>query len=175
MDIGIVTTSQQAGTFRRSERGPNLITLDYCLDRGTLTDDSPRVYLFTSDGIIKKIGGSASRGGLRATMSFYLSSQQGAPGVPRFVIHHLIRREIDEGRQVQVHVIVSPSVLAQVSGLFEVTEAYVSSFKEMEDKCKLDYFNRENRYPDWNFQENATPYPEDLARLHNEYHQRRLG
>jgi len=44
----------------------------------------------------------------------------------------------------------------------------------MEDLCKSDYYSKEGRYPDWNFQENNEPYPSNLAKKHVLYHQRRL-
>ena len=174
MNINQVKTAKKVGTFKALKTGPNLITIDYQLNSTELLDDSPRIYLIASDEVIKKIGGSAAKGGIRATMSFYLTSQQGAPGVPRFVIHHLIRREIDAGKKVELYMITSPKVMANVNGLFSSYEVAIASFKEMEDICKSDYFKIEKRYPDWNFQENNTPYPRDLAKAHVDYHNKRL-
>ena len=86
MNVNQVKTAVKVGTFKALKSGPNLITIDYLLNNKDLLDESPRIYLITSDGVIKKIGGSASKGGIKATMSFYLTSQQGSPGVPRFEI-----------------------------------------------------------------------------------------
>ena len=175
MNISQVKTATKIGTFKRTASGPNLIRIDYHANQDVLLDESPRIYLITSNQVIKKIGGSASKGGIKATMSFYLTSQQGSPGVPRFVIHHLIRRELDLGNSVELYMITSPRVLAEVNGLFGAYEVAIASFKEMEDICKADYFKLEKKYPDWNFQENNTPYPEDLAKAHVAYHNKRLG
>jgi hypothetical protein len=44
----------------------------------------------------------------------------------------------------------------------------------MEDICKADYYLKVGRYPEWNFQENHESYPVAFARLHNEFHKKRL-
>jgi hypothetical protein len=44
----------------------------------------------------------------------------------------------------------------------------------MEDKCKKDYFEREKRYPDWNFQENSESYPKEIEEEFMSYHNNRL-
>ena len=59
--------------------------------------------------------------------------------------------------------------------MFGSKKVEIASFKEMEDFCKSDYYSVENRYPDWNFQENHEPYPIELAQQHNVYHQNRLN
>ena len=70
--------------------------------------------------------------------------------------------------------ITSPKVLAKVNGLFSSKEVEIASFKEMEDLCKSDYYAKERRYPDWNFQENNDDYPSELAKKHVDYHKNRL-
>ena len=99
----------------------------------------------------------------------------GSPGVPRFVCHLLIERALKKGSKVQLFMITSPRTLATVNGLFGSKKLEIASFKEMEDLCKYDYYLKERKYPDWNFQENHKPYPPDLARKHNLYHQKRLN
>ncbi len=136
--------------------------------------DLPRVYLFVVDGVIKKIGGSSGKGGIKNTMNFYVSAMTGSPGVPRFVLHLLIEKELKKDRNVELYMITSPTCLAEVNGLFSSKKVEIASFKEMEDFCKADYFSVEKRFPDWNFQENHTPYPQKEAKLHNEYHKKRL-
>lgn len=174
MQINQVKTARKVGDFVKKKSGPNLIDIKYVLPNSELIDDIPRIYLMTSNGIIKKIGGSASKGGIKATMSFYTNSQQGSPGVARFVLHHLIAEEIDAGNNVELFMITSPKVKAPVNGLFGAYEIAVASFKEMEDLCKKDYFEIEGKYPEWNFQENSMTYPSRLAKLHNDYHNNRL-
>ena len=114
-----------------------LIYNDYGESVKTL--EHPRVYLFTSDDTIKKIGGSASKGGIKSTMSFYENAMSGSPGPVRFVVHNLIADELESGKIVKVYVIFSNGCDANVPGLFEQETMEVRAFKEMEDKCKFDY------------------------------------
>ncbi|MCU0372707.1 MAG: hypothetical protein MUE56_05640 [Ignavibacteria bacterium] len=98
----------------------------------------------------------------------------GSPGVPRFVVHLLIAEALEKGSRVELFIVTSPKVLAPVTGLFSTKKVEIASFKEMETFCKEDYYEREGKYPDWNFQENHQPYPVLLAEKHNYYHKLRL-
>ncbi|KKT16334.1 MAG: Type II restriction endonuclease [Parcubacteria group bacterium GW2011_GWB1_43_6] len=176
MKIKNVKTAIKVGDFVLKQNHRNHIDIKYLptLNNKVLTDNSARVYLIIQDGVIKKIGGSASKGGIKATMIFYVSAMTGSPGVPRFVAHLLIEKALRSKSKVELYMITSPKTLAKVSGLFGHKKVEIASFKEMEDLCKSDYFSKEGKYPDWNFQENHEPYPPELARKHNLYHQRRL-
>jgi hypothetical protein len=177
MHIEEVKTAIKVGNFALRQNHRNKINIKYLpsIDNKILTGDSARVYLIVQDGIIKKIGGSASKGGIKATMVFYVSAMTGSPGVPRFVGHLLIEKALRNKSKVELFMITSPRTLAKVSGLFGYKQVGIASFKEMENLCKSDYFSKEGRYPDWNFQENREPYPPELARKHNLYHQKRLN
>ena len=176
MRISEVKTSKCYGKFYLRDSGPNLIGLNWEDDISVALrkDRRPTVYLFVVDSIIKKIGGSADKRGIEGTMSFYLTSQQGSPGAPRFILHHLIARELQTGKAVELHAIRSSATLAKVPGLLDVTDLEVHPFKEMEQRCVNDYFDRMDGFPEWNFQESHTDYPSDLAQLYNEYHANRL-
>lgn len=176
MDVKDVKTAKKIGDFVLRNNSRNKIDMKYLseIDRETLTDDSPRVYLIVQDGVIKKIGGSAQRGGIIGTISFYVGAMTGSPGVPRFVIHLLIAEALTKGSNVEMYMITSPKTLALVSGLFGTKNVEIASYKEMEDFCKSDYYSVEGKYPDWNFQENHEEYPPRLARQHTIYHQNRL-
>lgn len=177
MNIKDVKTAIKVGDFVLRQNHRNKIDIKYfsSLSNRILTDDSARIYLIVQDGIIKKIGGSTSKGGIKATMSFYISAMTGSPGVPRFVLHLLIEKALRNKSKVELFMITSPRTLAKVSGLFGYKKVEIASFKEMEDLCKSDYYSKEKKYPDWNFQENHKPYPPELARKHNLYHQKRLN
>lgn len=177
MKITEVKTARKIADFSLTTNSKQKITINYLSDikNEYLTNNAPRIYLFVSNGIIKKIGGSAQQGGIKGTMNFYVNALSGSPGVPRFVIHHLIAEELSSNKKVELFMITSPPVKARINGLFESHELMVSSFKEMENICKSDYYNLEKRYPDWNFQENRQPYPNRLALLHNKFHNDRLS
>ncbi len=177
MNIKDVKTAIKIGDFVLRKNHRNKIDIKYLpdLNNKILTDNSARIYLIVQDGIIKKIGGSASKGGIKATMMFYISAMTGSPGVPRFVVHLLIEGALLRSKsKMELFMITSPRTLAKISGLFGYKKVEIASFKEMENLCKSDYFSKEKRYPDWNFQENHKPYPPELAKRHNLYHQKRL-
>lgn len=176
MNIHEVKTSIKIGDFLLKKDSKNKIDISYLpsLSKDILSEDTARVYLIVQDGIIKKIGGSAGKGGIKATMNFYIYAMTGSPGVPRFALHLLIAEALEKKSKVELYMITSPKVLAEVKGLFGSKKVKIASFKEMEDFCKEDYFSREKKYPVWNFQENHEPYPSRLATLHNIYHRERL-
>ncbi len=177
MNIKDVKTAVKIGDFVLRQNHRNKIDIKYLLNiaKKILTDNSARIYLIVQNGIIKKIGGSTSKGGIKATMNFYTSAMTGSPGVPRFVIHLLIERALRNKTKVELFMITSPKTLARISGLFGFKKVEIASFKEMEDLCKSDYYSREKKYPDWNFQENHQSYPHELAKKHVLYHQKRLN
>jgi hypothetical protein len=177
MNIKDVKTAIKVGDFVLRKNNRNKIDIKYLsnVDNKILTDNSARVYLMIQDGVIKKIGGSASKGGIKATMNFYIFAMQGSPGVPRFIAHLLIEKALKNKSKIELFMITSPKTLAKISGLFGCKKVKIASFKEMEDLCKSDYYSKEQKYPDWNFQENHKPYPPELAKKHVLYHQNRLN
>lgn len=177
MNIKDVKTAIKIGDFILKQNHRNKIDLVYLSDisKKILTDDSARIYLMVQDGVIKKIGGSASKGGIKATMVFYIEAMTGSPGPVRFVVHKLIEKALRNKSKIELFMITSPKTLAKVSGLFGYKKVEIASFKEMENLCKSDYFSIERRYPDWNFQENHEEYPSELSRQHNLYHKKRIN
>ena len=55
-----------------------------------LKNNAGRVYLLVVDGEIKKIGGSVGKGGIKSTMSFYISGNTGRPSIRSYGINTLI-------------------------------------------------------------------------------------
>jgi len=177
MKISQVLNPIYVGEFhldKKHDRNHINISYNSELDNILLTSLKGRVYLFSSDGVIKKIGGSASKGGIKSTISFYTNSMTGSPGKPRFILHLLIRDELMKGKICKVHMITSPNVSSLVNGLTEQKEISIAAFKEMEDLCKKNYFDIMKRYPDWNFQENNIDYPSNYSLEHVRYHEQRL-
>src|SRR3990167_6482462 len=120
MNIKDVKTAIKIGYFVLRKKHRNKIDIKYLpnIEDKMLIDDSARIYLFVQDGIIKKIGGSTSKGGIKATMSFYIGAMMGSPGVPRFVLHLLIKKSLENGSKMELYMITSPRTIAKVSGLF---------------------------------------------------------
>jgi len=176
MNIKNVKTAMKVGDFVLRKGNRNKIAFEYSpnLNKKVLSDDSARIYLITQNGIIKKIGGSIQKGGIKGTISFYIGAMTGSPGRPRFIVHLLIEKAIKSGSNVALYMITSPKTLARVNGLFGSKNMKIASYKEMEDLCKSDYYSKEKSYPDWNFQENHQPYPAELERRFMAYHRERL-
>ncbi len=176
MKIKDVKTAIKVGDFVLKKGGRNKIGFQYSprLDKKVLSDDSARIYLITQNGIIKKIGGSIQKGGIKGTISFYTGAMTGSPGRPRFILHLLIEKALRSGSSVALYMITSPKTWAQVSGLVRFKKMKIASYKEMEDLCKFDYYCKEGKYPDWNFQETHQPYPTKLEKKFMAYHRKRL-
>jgi len=177
MNIKEVKTAIKIGDFVLRKSNKNKIDIKYSpgVNKELLTDDSARIYLITQNGNIKKIGGSIQKGGIKGTVSFYTGAMMGSPGRPRFILHLLIEKVLKDRSEVALYMITSPKTLAEVSGLFKTKKMKIASFKEMEDLCKSDYYSKEKRYPDWNFQENHQPYPSELEKKFMTYHRKRLS
>lgn len=136
------------------------------IEKSILQNNAGRVYIIAVDGIIKKIGGSQSKGGIKATLSFYQSAMQGGPSLRSYGIHLLITEALEKGRSVEIYMITSQSVRAAVKGLFSEERKNTNVFKEMENKCKEDYKKVEGDFPEWNYQERAVPWPK---KIHESY------
>ena len=138
-----------------------------------IKSNAGRIYLIVTreeggNGVIKKIGKSECKGGMKNTFAFYQGGLGGSPSIRTFGIHHLISTEIKENA-VEIWGIWSKPVKVQVPGLFEVTEMMVTpSIHCMEDACRNDYKEIMGEYPPWNFQERGTPWPEDVQIAYKE-------
>jgi len=53
-------------------------------------------------------------------------------------------------------------VKAPVKGLFSEEKKDTNVFKEMENKCKEDYKDKEGDFPEWNYQERGVPWPKNI-------------
>jgi|TARA_R110002074_G_C12207084_1_gene635919 hypothetical protein len=132
-----------------------------------IKSNAGRIYLIVSRsgdlGIIKKIGKSECKGGMKNTFAFYQGGLGGSPSIRTFGIHKLIADEIEKQNEVEVWGIWSKPVKVQVPGLFDTTEMFVTpSIHCMEDKCRMDYHKNMGEYPPWNFQERGESWPEDV-------------
>ena len=134
-----------------------------------IKDNAGRIYIIvsrapdsdTNEGVIKKIGKSECRGGMKNTFAFYQGGLGGSPSIRTFGIHKLIAHELEIGNSVEIWGIWSQPVAVQVPGLFGIEEMFVTpSIHCMEEKCRNDYKNIVGEFPPWNFQERGQPWPE---------------
>src|SRR3989344_2608067 len=144
------------------------------IEKSILQNSAGRVYIIAVGGIIKKIGGSQSKGGIKATLSFYQSAMQGGPSLRSYGIHLLIKEVLGKGKKVEIYLITSKSVRASVKGLFSEKRKDTNVFKEMEDKCKEDYKKIEGDFPEWNYQERAVPWPRNIHKSYVKFLTKRV-
>ena len=168
MKISNVSTALKVGrvVLNESKSKSNLKVEWENLSADILKSNAGRVYLLVVDGEIKKIGGSVGKGGIKSTMSFYVSGNTGRPSIRSYGINTLIFESINSGKLVEIYIIQSEQVLAPVKGLFGISHDKVSAFKEMEDKCVKEYVAFTGSYPDWNYQEQAKPWEQYIQEGH---------
>jgi len=168
MNIATVKTAIRVGTFTLNEGTSKArLKLNYeNLSREVLKDDAGRVYLLVKDGKIMKIGGSVSKGGIKSTMSFYVSANTGRPSIRSFGINQLVYEAVMKGEEVSVYMITSEQVSAPVKGLFGTEQMSISAFKEMEEKCIADYVASEGNFPAWNYQEAGKAWEQYIQEAH---------
>ena len=125
------------------------------------------VYIFTVDGVIKKIGKTDGNGGIMAGLSFYLNAGTDDPGLNRFVINRFIREAIKQNQKVEVYMFYLDQVELEIPTLFGpiVKKVRINSM-EMESSSLQKYYLTTGKYPDWNYQEAGNSLP---GKLHEEY------
>ena len=97
LNILQVSNAQKAGVVTINKgKAKKLLSINW--ENSVSTSDSGRVYLIVVDNIIKKIGGSQSKGGIKATFSFYEGANTGRPSIRSFGIMHLMYDEILKGK-----------------------------------------------------------------------------
>jgi IQ calmodulin-binding motif len=137
--------------------------LQHCLSKDDLTKDVGRIYFIVSNGKIMKIGKSECRGGIKSTFQFYQSGMGGRPSVRTFGIHLLIRNELLANKIVDVYMIEPQLIECTIKGLWKDKIVHISpSMHEMEDLCRMQYKQKNKRFPDWNFQENGEKWPQEI-------------
>lgn len=128
------------------------------------------VYIMVVNGVVYKIGQSSCKSGIDGCMSFYFSAGQDDPGINRFGINALIRKEMEEGRMVEIYMIYMEPIVVKTPTLFGEAEIVTPvSAKGMESECLKEYFEREGSYPVWNFQERNEPLPSWIHKTFGQY------
>ena len=171
MKISQVITAIKVGDIlKRDENSDDKIKVVWLNPKDDkLRDNKGRVYLFVINSMIYKIGGSQAKGGIKSTIRSYTNCMRGKPSDRTFIIHKLLREQLDLGNSVEVYMITSEPVTSQITGLFGTTETITSPFKEMEYQCIMDYFKSEGNYPLWNFQESKTKYPQNYVEEYSDF------
>lgn len=142
------------------------------LPQSILNENVARVYLIVVDGEIKKIGGSQDKGGIKGTLSIYKDGGvKGRPSIRSFGIWYFLYHTILQGKKIEFYMIFQENFEKDIKGLFgyhKIKNASIS-YKFIEECCNKDYLKFENnKYPDWNVQEQGMDWPEDIKNEHAE-------
>jgi hypothetical protein len=138
-----------------------------------LTKNYSRVYIIVVDKVIKKIGASQDKGGMKGTLSIYKDGGvKGRPSIRSFGIWYFLYKSIlENSSKIEFYMIYHDDFDYQVKGLFgyhKVSSASISC-KIIEECCISDYLRREgNRYPEWNLQEQGMDWPESVKIKHSQ-------
>lgn len=144
------------------------------ISKEILKDNAGRIYLIVVNKKIMKIGKSKCKGGIKSTMSFYQGGMQGGPSIRTYGIHILLKEELENGKKVEIYMIISKKTKMIIRGLFNEEKIEVTpDVLDMEAKCKRDYLNKESKYPPWNFQENGEVWRQDILRGLNKHDRKR--
>lgn len=141
-------------------------------------DNSTRVYIITSNSVIKKIGTSQDKGGIRNTLKIYENGGRGGrPSIRSYGIYKLINKELSDGKEVCVFYIKQEKIKVNIICLnyTKTCETNISPH-DAERLCLEEYndfeqkinFRNSTYFPDWNFQEKNEPWSEEIKKEHSE-------
>ena len=127
-----------------------------------------RIYIITENDIIKKIGGSACKGGLQKTILTYRdSSKGGKPSIRTTGVPLLINNSLKNGNKIAIYGMLGEKSMQKIKGLFEEKYMFVTAnYKHSEMECLSDYKKICKKFPEWNFQENNEEWPEHIIEEH---------
>lgn len=140
-------------------------------------DKSTRIYIITSNSIIKKIGTSQDKGGIKNTLNIYKDGgRKGRPSIRSYGIYKLISDELTIGNEVCVFFIKQEKIMVKVVCLSSTKfcETNISP-NDVERLCLEEYNEFEQAlnpkdstyFPDWNFQERNESWPSDIKEEYN--------
>lgn len=156
------------GEFVKKETKNNLISFNWKIDSTTKKNKNGRIYFFieideSGNKKIIKIGKSSDKNGLSGTIGFYINTLSGTPGITRYAVHNLIYEKLIQNKKILVYCRFSDSIEIKVKGLFETYNTLIPlDMSYIEELCLKDFFEKNQTYPEWNFQENNKKIPLDL-------------
>lgn len=174
-DVRSLTLAKYIGkvilkTEEEKNKSQGFWKINYINDKELITKSHGRIYIIAVNNIIKKIGLSECKGGIKNTFSFYQGGLGGSPSLRTRGIHLLINKELEEGKNVTIYTQFYEPRKIKTHGLWFDQEIDICiSMKGVEDLCREQYQHVHGRYPDWNFQENCEEWPQWVKIKHKEY------
>lgn len=118
------------------------------------TNKNNRIYIIVVNDVIKKIGSSCAKSGIRDTFRHYINPGNSA-SVRSRGIHQLILKELQQKNRVDFYCRYNKPKKEIIQGLTTNIEINVcSNILHTEKRCLQDYYDHFHRFPDWNYKEN---------------------
>lgn len=189
MEIKYCSNAIKVGTFRfsydKNGEPRNEFIWEENFKKEMRKDKSTRVYIITSNSIIKKIGTSQDKGGIQNTLKIYENGGRGGrPSIRSYGIYKLINDELRDNKEVCVFYIKQKRIKVDIICLnsTKTCETNISPH-DAERLCLEEYNNFEQSlnfkdsfyYPDWNFQEKNESWPDDIKEEHSDIIKMSLG
>ena len=158
MHIEEVANVLHAGSF--GIREGRKLKFDACIDIDLLKDKRGRVYLITHNGIIKKIGGSQDKGGLKGTMEGYCRGLVGKSESARsYGVAKYIHDALTAGDTIDIYCVWAEMRTETIPSMFgQVTVDIPLDFHTIESQFVQDYRTATGSGPYLNMQENGTKW-----------------
>ena len=103
---------------------------------------------------------------------------KGRPSIRSFGIWYFLYHTILQGKKIEFYMIYHDDFEYEVKGLFgkhKVLQASISC-KLIEECCISDYLSKENnKYPEWNVQEQGMDWPMEIKNEHSEITKKSLN
>ncbi|MHB9296682.1 hypothetical protein PilKf_02457 [Pillotina sp. SPG140] len=138
-----------------------------------------RVYIIVVDGEIKKIGASQDKGGIKGTLAIYQDGGiKGRPSIRSYGVWYFLYHTILQGKKIEFYMIYHDDFEMDIKGLFgyhKIANANISC-KLIEECCISDYLSKENnKYPEWNVQEQGRDWPQGIKIEHSKITEKSLN
>ena len=143
------------------------------LPKNILTKNYSRVYLIVIDKKIMKIGASQDKGGMKGTLSIYKDGGvKGRPSIRSFGVWYLLYSyAIKRKHKIEFYMIYHEDFETEVKGLTNMHKVSNASIncKIIEECCIKDFKNKNNnKYPEWNLQEQGFDWPDEIKFQHSQ-------
>ena len=142
------------------------------LNAKILKENVARVYLVVVDWEIKKIWWSQAEWWIKQTLQIYQDGWiKGRPSIRSFWMWYFLYYSILENKKIEFFMIYQDNFTAEIKGLFwyNIVNNASYNYKLLEHCCITDYLVRSGwKYPDWNVQEQAWDWPDDVKFQHSE-------
>lgn len=162
----------KVGNFIKQDRKKNLIGFNYCINQEMKKDNRGRIYIFYLNGKhILKIGKSLGKTGIVGTLGNYYNALSGQAGPNRYALHIMLDELLSNpDNKVEVYVRWAEQVEAKVRGFEGFITQKVSLDVSIDEATLISqYYDMAGEFPEWNFIESNTSYPQYIQEGYNRF------